>query len=192
MVEVSQYTGLITSEHADKPKFMAMVGSVCQGAVDLQNFLLGMPEAFDKDNAVGPQLDTVGEWVGISRNVNVPITNVYFAWDTAGVGWDQGVWMVPSDPTTGVTQLDDGTYLQIINAKIGANNWNGQLGTVIPLLNAIFGDSGTFCKITDNSNLTYTLHILGPQPSALFQALLTGGYIPLKPTGVAVTYSFGS
>lgn len=192
MADVSQYTSLITSQHADKPNFMAMVAAVCGAAVDQQNFLLSMPDAFDLDNAVGPQLDTVGEWVGISRDVNVPITNVYFSWDVSGVGWDQGIWMGPGDPTTGVTQLDDGTYLQIIQAKIGANNWQGSLGTVIPLLNAIFGDSDTYCKITDNSNLTYTLHVLGPQPSALFQALLTGGYIPLKPTGVDVTYSFGS
>ena len=192
MADVTSYTGLITSEHADKPNFMATVAAVCSGAVDQQNFLADMPSNFDLDNAVGPQLDAVGEWVGISRNINVPIDNVYFAWDTAGVGWDQGVWMGPGDPTTGVTALDDGTYLQVIKAKIGANNWNGTLGTVVPLYNAIFGSSGTFVKITDNSDLTFMLHVLGPQPSALFQALLTGGYIPLKPSGVTVTYSFGS
>ncbi|GLQ96487.1 DUF2612 domain-containing protein [Dyella mobilis] len=192
MGDATAYTGLITSQHADKPNFMAMVAAVCGAVVDQQNFLNAMPEAFDLDNAVGPQLDAVGAWVGISRNVNVPIDNVYFSWDETGVGWDQGVWMGPSDPSTGVTVLDDGTYLQVIQAKIGANNWDGTLGSVVPLYNAIFGTSGTYVKITDNSNLTFTLHVLGPQPSALFQALLTGGYIPLKPTGVAITYSFGS
>lgn len=192
MADVSQYTGLITSQHAGKPKFMAMVAAICGAAVDQQNFLNSMPGAFDLDNAQGPQLDTIGEWVGISRNINVPINNVYFSWDISGVGWDQGVWKGPGDPSTGVTSLDDGTYLQVIKAKIGANNWNGQLGTVVPLYNAIFGSSGTYVQITDNSDLTMTLHVLGPQPSALFQALLTGGYIPLKPTGVAITYSFGS
>lgn len=192
MADVSQYTSLITSQHADKPKFMATVAGVCGAAVDQLNFLSSMPFAFDLDNAQGPQLDAVGEWVGISRNVNVPIDNVYFSWDIEGIGWDQGVWMGPGDPTTGVTQLDDGTYLQVIKAKIGANNWKGDLGSVVPLYNAIFGNSGTYVQITDNSDLTITLHVLGPQPSALFKALLTGGYIPLKPAGVGITYSFGS
>lgn len=192
MADVSQYTGLITSQHATKPNFMAMIAAVCGGAVDQQNFLDGMPAQFDLDNAQGPQLDAVGEWVGIGRNINVPISNVYFSWDTTGVGWDQGVWKTAGDPTTGVTSLDDQTYLQVIKAKIGANNWKGDLGSVVPLYNAIFGDAGTYVQITDNSDLTITLHVLGPQPSALFQALLTGGYIPLKPTGIGITYSFGS
>ena len=67
MVDVSNYTALITSEHADKPKFMAMVEAVAQCFVDQQNLLLSVPTAFDLDDAVGVQLDAVGLWVGIGR-----------------------------------------------------------------------------------------------------------------------------
>lgn len=191
MALVTDYTGLITSEHSDKPKYMAMVGAIAGMFVDQQGFLGGMPASFDVDNAIGPQLDAVGLWVGITRNINIPVTNVYFSWDTAGVGWDQGVWQTPGDPNTGVTSLDDATYRQIIRAKIGANNWDGSLIDAVPLYNAIFGSSGTHVTITDNSDLTITVHLLGPSPSALFMALLTEGYIPIKPAGVAVTYILG-
>src|SRR5690348_17170401 len=109
MAQVSDYTGLITSEHADKPKFMAMVAAVAQCAVDQMTLLQSMPTAFDLDAAVGVQLDAVGIWVGLNRNIAVPIDNVYFSWDTAGVGWDQGVWKQPGDPDNGITRMDDGT-----------------------------------------------------------------------------------
>ena len=109
MAQVSDYTGLITSEHADKPKFMAMVAAVAQCAVDQMTLLQSMPTAFDLDAAVGVQLDAVGIWVGLNRNIAVPIDNVYFSWDTAGVGWDQGVWKQPGDPDNGITRMDDGS-----------------------------------------------------------------------------------
>ncbi len=192
MPAITDYTGLITSEHASAPKYIAMIAALAGAAVSQQQLVASMPAAFDVDQAIGPQLDAVGLWVGIGRNINVPINNVYFAWDTAGVGWDQGVWKGPGDPTTGVTTLDDGTYRQIIRAKIGANHWDGTLGTIVPLINNIFGSSGTYVQLTDNSDGTAIVNIFGPAPSALFMALLTGGYIPLKPAGVKFTYTLAS
>ncbi|MGC7970039.1 DUF2612 domain-containing protein, partial [Salmonella enterica] len=69
-----------------------------------------LPFDFDLDQAIGVQLDAVGEWVGISRNITVPLAGVYFSFDIAGLGFDQGVWKGPFDPDTGLTTLDDDTY----------------------------------------------------------------------------------
>jgi hypothetical protein len=138
MTDVTDYTGLVTSEHADKPNFMAMVGGVAQAFVDIQNQLSATPPAFDLDSAVGVQLDAVGLWVGVTRNVSTPLTGVYFSLDTVGLGFDQGVWQGPFDPTTGVVSLDDDTYRLLIRAKIGANSWDGTLGTSAAILNTIF------------------------------------------------------
>lgn len=143
MAQLTDYTDLVTSEHSDKPRFMATLSAVAQCFVDLQNGLIDIPDEFDLDNAVGVQLDAVGLWVGISRKVNTPLAGVYFSFDTSGLGFDQGVWQGPFDPTTGVTSLDDDTYRLLLRAKIGANHWDGTLGTSAAILNAIFGGSAS-------------------------------------------------
>lgn len=80
MADVLQYTRLITSEHNDKPRFMAMIEATVQGSVDLQNIQPEWPSLFDIYTAVGDQLDRLGEWVGASRNIAIPLTGVYFTW----------------------------------------------------------------------------------------------------------------
>lgn len=185
MADVSKYVGLITSEHADKPKFSAMVAAVAQCFVDQQNALGDFIPAFDLDQAVGDQLDILGLWVGITRRVNTPLVGVYFSFDITGVGFDQGVWQGPFDPSTGVTLLDDDTFRVLIRAKIGANHWDGTLGSSAAILDQIFGN-GTHVFIQDNQDMSMTIGISGTIPSAVLLALLKGGYIPLRPEGVLV------
>lgn len=187
MAEITDYIGKLTSEHADKPRFSAMVAAVARCFVDAQNALAGMPASFDLDGAVGKRLDDVGLWVGVSRNVRVPLAGVYFSFDTAALGFDQGVWKGPFDPDTGVTSLDDETYRLLIRARIGANHWDGTLAGMNATLSQIFsGDTHVF--IQDNQDMSITVGISGKVPSALFLALLVGGYIPIKPQAVHVDY----
>jgi hypothetical protein len=189
MAQVSDYTGLITSGHADKPKFMAVVAAVAQCAVDQMTLLQSMPTAFDLDQAVGVQLDAVGIWVGLNRNIAAPIDNVYFSWDTADVGWDQGVWKQPGDPDTGITRMDDGTYRLMLRAKIGANKWDGSMGGSVAILQGVFVGSGVAAKIVDNQDMTMTIVMSGGSLSALAKAMIEQGYIPIKPVGVGATYA---
>lgn len=190
MADVSTYTGRITAEHADKPKYMAMVAAVTQCFVNQQNFLGAMPAAFDLDQAIGDQLDIVGEWVGLTRSIKVPIANVYFSWDTVNVGWDTGVWKRPSDPDAGITELDDNSYRLLLRAKIGANHWNGSLADSVPILQGIFAPEGLSPVLTDNQDMTMTIKLSGGQLSALSRALIDGGYVPIRPAGVGVSYVY--
>ena len=185
MADLSQYTDLITSEHNKRPKFMAVVETLAEPMVDLQNVLSAMPGKFDLDNAVGDQLDTIGLWVGISRDVPVPLTGVYFSLDIDGLGFDQGSWKGPFDPDAGLTRLDDDTYRLVIRAKIGANHWDGTLESSKAILDSIFG-GGTFVFIQDNQDMSMTIGIAGVIPSAVFLAVLANGFIPLKPEGVRI------
>ncbi|GMG90650.1 hypothetical protein Cmtc_18700 [Cupriavidus sp. TKC] len=185
MADLATYTDLITSEHNQQQDFMAVVEALAQPMVGLQNLLGSMPGKFDLDNAVGVQLDDVGAWVGISRNISTPLTGVYFSLDTAGLGFDQGSWKGPFDPDTGLTRLDDETYRLVIWAKIGANHWDGTLESSKAILDSIFG-GGTFVFIQDNQDMSMTIGVAGQVPSAVFLALLSGGYIPLKPEGVRI------
>ncbi|WP_321789393.1 DUF2612 domain-containing protein [Burkholderia pyrrocinia] len=188
MADLTDYTALITSEHRDKPKFMATIAAVVQPLVDQVNLLQSMPGKFDLDNAVGVQLDDVGLWVGVSRKIRTPLTGVYFSFDIAGLGFDQGTWKGPFDPDTGLTVLDDDTYRLVIRAKIGANHWDGTLEQSAAILNSIF-DADTHVFIEDRQDMSMTIGIAGKVPPATFLALLSGGYIPLKPEGVRVNYT---
>ena len=188
MADLTEYTALITSEHSDKPRFMATVESLVQPLVDQMGVLQSMPGRFDLDNAVGVQLDDVGLWVGVSRKIRTPLTGVYFSFDIAGLGFDQGTWKGPFDPDSGLTVLDDDTYRLVIRAKIGANHWDGTLEQSAAILNSIF-DADTHVFIEDHQDMSMTIGIAGKVPPATFLALLSGGYIPLKPEGVRVNYT---
>ena len=115
MATIGQYEDLIVPEHQGQPNFTATVDLSCQPYVDEQNLLANYDLLFDLDVAVGAQLDAVGVRIGRSRQVTTPLTGVYFAWDTAGLGWDQGYWQGEFDPSTGVTSLDDATYRLLLD-----------------------------------------------------------------------------
>ncbi|WGS52663.1 DUF2612 domain-containing protein [Paraburkholderia sp. D15] len=187
MTDASNYTALIASEHADKPKFVAMVAAVAQCFADQQNALSSIPPSFDLDNAAGAQLDAVGLWVGVGRGINTPISGVYFSFDTVKLGFDQGVWQGPFDPSVGITSLDDDTYRLLIRARIGANRWDGTSDSSIEILQSIFG-SQTQLFLQDNGDMSIVIGIVGTSPNALFLALLQGGYVPLRPSTVSVQY----
>lgn len=187
MADITEYTGKITSEHADKPKFMAMVEAVSQCFLDANLASAGLPENFDLDSAVDAQLDDVGLWVGVSRYISTPLAGIYFSLDVDGLGFDQGAWKGPFDPDAGVTVLDNETYRTLLRAKIGANHWDGTLEQSKAILDLVFsGDSLVF--IQDNQDMTITIGVAGKSPSAIELALLTGGYIPIKPQSVGVDY----
>ncbi len=181
------YTELITAEHADKPRFKAMV-SLVSGAFGANSDVFAqIVEAFDLDTAIGNQLDVIGQWVGISRYVQTPLA-VYFSLDTAGLGFDQGSWQGPYDPTQGLTSLDDETYRRMIRAKIGANNWDGTLTEMQSILAQVFSGTSTRIFAADNQDMTMGVYLAGTYPSAVMQSLLKNGYLPLKPEGVKLDY----
>jgi hypothetical protein len=89
---MSKYTDLITNYHATKPLFFQHVDLSTRPLLDTSTALNSLITAFDIDTAVGVQLDILGEWIGRSRYVAVPISGIFFSWDTDGLGYDQGVW----------------------------------------------------------------------------------------------------
>jgi len=189
-VQLSQYTSLITSEHQSAPNFMAMVSLLAQWAVDRQNMLASIPGLYDIDDAVGSQLDAVGLWVGASRNLSVPLTNVYFSLDIAGLGLDQGVIQGPFDPTTGLVSLPDAQYRILLYATIAANNWDGTIPGAYTAWNTIFEPLGYSILIQDYQNRTMGIALIGPTPDAVTLALFKGGYLNLIPAGVGVAFYF--
>lgn len=139
--DLQAYLGLVTSEHQPKPKFNATLAAALQPIMDTQAALAAMMQSFDIDTAIGAQLDVDGLWVGASRNLQAAVAGVYFAWDTAGVGWDQGVWLGPGESPTSLTVLPDGQYRTLIRARIANNQWDGTIPQAYAIGSDIFGQA---------------------------------------------------
>ncbi len=161
MPDLDHYTGLITSQHNTKPKFMATVAALVQPLVDLQAMLAQLPADFDLDDAVGVQLDAVGMWAGISRVIN---------------------------GDAGLFSLSDDTYRLLIKTKIGANHWDGTSEGMLAIFEVLFADYDVY--VIDNFDMSMVVGIRGALPGDELLAIFQGGYIPLKPVGVRINYAF--
>ena len=179
------YVDYITSEHNDKPLYTSIIASLTQPLVDIQATLNSMVNKFDIDSAVGDQLDKVGEWIGVTRRLSIPLTGVYFAFNTAGVGLDQGTWHGPFDPLTHLDVLPDDSYRTLLRAKIANNRWDGTITGAYEFMQQVFPNNTFF--IQDNQDMSMLIGVSGANPlNAVTYALLTGGYLNIKPAGVRI------
>lgn len=183
------FLDLVTSEHNDKPKFMETLLALVQPLADNIATMRSMPPAFDLDVSVGDQEDKTGQWIGRSRYLSVPLEGVYFSFDTDGLGFDEGVWQGPFDPNSGLEALPDEEYRTLLKATVVANQWTGTVPDAYEAYDVLFGPEGLSILIFDNQNMTMDLGFvgIGVPPDAVTLALLTGGYLNLKPAGVRVT-----
>lgn len=186
---LSDYTGRIPPQNATKPKFMATVAALVQPALDIQKVAAFLAAgAFDLDQAVGVQLDQVGVWVGRERAVTIPLSGVYFSFDTPNLGFDQGNWQGPFDPTGGITLLDDETYRLLLRAKILMNSWDGSTAVAAQAIQLLFSASpGTIVTLQDNQDMSMTVGVSGVVPSAALISMLQNDEFNIRPVGVSIT-----
>ncbi len=193
MPSLNDYLSLITSEYSDPTTcgdYIATVSAVVQPYVDMQALLSGVNRLFDLDVAVGQQLDTTGQWIGLTRYIVEPL-DIYFSWATAGLGWGQGIWRAPYQPTTGLVALDDPHYRILLKARVIANQWDGTIPDAYASWNTLFAPEGFQLLIQDSNNMSIVLALLSTTGSAvdpLSRALFTGGLLGLVPAGVRVEY----
>lgn len=180
---VDRYLNRVPSATRSQEKFAAFLTAILDEFVATQNVIDSLPFEFDIDNAVGVQLDAVGERIGFSRYLTAPIVGVYFELDGLGVGLDEGILLGPLDSTDGITRLDDGTYRLLLKIKARANTWDGSLEDAQKILDAISGN-GTYVFIQDRFDLSFVLGVGGIVPSKLFVAILKQMKEWLKPGGV--------
>jgi len=185
---MSKYTDRITNYHRRKPLFVEHVDLSTRPLSDVSSAMYGLISAFDIDDAVGIQLDALGEWIGRSRIVSQPIAGVYFSFNTDGLGWDQGVWQGPYDPDSGFTSLSDDTYRIVLKAKIAINNWDGQNDSLPPILEAALEGSGLKMQIVDNQDMTISVWVFPETDISLVSqeliAAIKQGYLTVKAAGV--------
>lgn len=157
-----EYLDLITSEHWDKPKYVAYVRSFLDLASPIEDCLDDFVELFNIENAEGDQLDKLGQLFNISRYL--PFNSIYVS-----------------------SPLDDDTYRLVIKAKILKDHWDGTRKGMEEIMEAVF--PGLIYDIVDNQNMTITITIVDPRITNEQEVLINQGYILPKPSGVGVTYS---
>lgn len=156
----NEYTGLIAGYHVGKERYTSWVFTLTEPLRIARERLAAMREDFDVDTAIGAQLDAVGVRVGVSRNLPMTLTDVYFALDNVdGVGLDLGVWKGQYDPVDGTTTLGDETYRAVIKAKIAQNHWDGTRGSLPDFLGEVLGQFGQPAKVLDLEDLD-TMHVV--------------------------------
>lgn len=182
------YLNLVTSEHRNQPDFITMLTAVLQPFADLQVVMASFPSLYDIDVAVGVQEDAVGEWVGITRDLEVPITGVYFELDSATLGLDQGILQGPLDPTDGITVLPDDIYRTLLYAVRLNNSWNGTIPGAYEIWNTLFAGTGTGILIQQGIGMHMTFALTGTTPTPLVLELYFSGDLNVRPEGVTVDY----
>lgn len=186
--DITKYTNLITSEHASAPNYMAALAALVQPIANQIQTLKDMPAKFDLDTAIGDQLDAVGARVGKTRFLETPLTNVFFSWDTTGLGWEEGYWQGPFDPDTGITRLEDEPYRTLLYATIAANNWDGTIPGAYAAWQTLF--QGQFnLLIQDHGDMSMSVGVVVPADftwDPVTKALLLSGALNMRPAGVLV------
>lgn len=164
MLPVGYYNARLTSEYNTAVKFHQWLLAVLSIANDATNCLANTSSAFDIDFAVGVQLDILGQFIGVSRTLNF-------------------------QPSGGVSPiLDDPTYRILLKATIANNQWDGKIGSLYPIWNALF--PGGHITIEDNQNMTANIIITGAF-SSIITDLITHDLIVPRPQTVAYTYFIG-
>lgn len=183
------YLNLITSEYQDQPNYMAMIAATVSPMVRVQALMQSMQALggiFDLSTPpIGDQLGIIGQWVGASRDLEIPVSGVFFTWDgSAAQGWDSGIWQDPTNDQV-LTVLPDDVYLTLILAKIAANRWDGTTEGAYDIWAVLFPTM--VLLIQDNENMSFVIAIQGTVLNTLTIALLTNGVLPLRPEGVEIT-----
>ena len=160
------YMNLLTSEYQISTKLKAWLNAVLQPFIQAGVIFGCMPiKYFDLDKAVGPQLDILGQIVGVNRTVNF-------------------------QPSGGINPtLDDYTYRILLKAKIAQNQWDGQLDSLYTIWGQLF--PGGVINVQDNQNMTASITLAGSF-SSIIQDLITNGYIIPRPEAVEYNLFFAT
>lgn len=182
---IQTYLDLITSEYSEQPNFNSVVSFSVTPCVTVQDVLLSMIPKFDLGTPpVGDQLDIIGKWVGVSRDVAIPIAGILFSWnDVDSDGWDMGIWSSVNNPNV-ITVLPDDAYLTLILARIAANHWDGTTEGAYIIWESVFPQY--ILLIEDQQDMSFIIGIIGQLDSLTYQ-LLIQGYLPLRPEGVLIS-----
>jgi len=193
---VNYYVNRLIFQYSEQPNAQMLTALMVKQALadDLTTLLIN---AFDIDTAVGPQLDIIGKYVGVPRNINPVGSSIpYWGFENyavpptgnpigfrnyAGTTNTSGVWESYSDAAQPATNLNDDQYRLVIQLQIILNSNDGTLASIQQYLNDLLPG---FVTLTDNQNMTLTYNV-----SNIYTTLnisLLERFLP-APMGVGIT-----
>lgn len=199
-VTLSYYIGKIPPLHASQPRFVAELSLLLQPLVDAQNLLADLPTVyFDLDQAIGVQLDILGQWIGRRRQIPVPLQNVFLSLGDPMRGLGKGIWYNPDvNPGATYTNLDEDSYRRLLRAVSVANRWDGTVTTAHAVLDRFFPsalgsyafaqDCGWGVESAASVQMKMIIGISGQIPNIVDLEVIKQGLLGLKPATVEVDY----
>ena len=186
------YKNLLPSQSRFLERFPQVIEAITAGSTTIQRLFDNFPSDFDIDTAMGPQLDIIGQWVGLSRVLPVPISGVYFEWDGAdAVGWDKGLWQGPFDPDTGPVLMSDDNYRRLLRVKILVNHWDGSMEQLSLIWNAFLPPDSPGI-IIDGQDMTLSFGFEGADVTGVDLAILNIALSLIKPSAVRIRDVFSA
>ncbi len=183
------YVNLITSQHRQKEKFIAMIKAVSQPMTDCFNFLSNLHSKYDVDNANDPYLETLAHWTGTPTIIPGAAQLEYFGFEdqenslTFGETDDPdvgGYFRESGQSGTGGL-IPKGEFLRrLIQAKILKNHSSGNINETREILRLVLNHDQF--KVIDNNDMTVSFINLSPRFTDT-EKILVRMFFPL-PSGV--------
>ncbi|APF21690.1 DUF2612 domain-containing protein [Clostridium butyricum] len=160
-MSIDDYLRQVTSQYQSSPKFMAWMKHHIDTLDGTKEILKNFNFYYDIDEAIGTQLDALGETVGRNRQLDFQPLNGY-------------------NPI-----MTDEVYRLVIKAKIAMNMWDGLLDGIYDIWDNIFEDISL--EIKDNQDMTIDAYVVG-FVNQIRQYLVQEGMIVPRPEGVKINY----
>lgn len=188
MPNENEYTELIAGAHREKPRFTEWVYQLTEPVLEARNGLADMIKQYDIDLAEGKQLDAIGVRVGVSRQLKLRITDVFFAFDDVdGIGFDLGIWKTPRDDEYGITELGDDVYRVLLKAKVALNQYKGKNESLDDLLRLVmnaFGVNTAQWSYVDKQDMSIDIYVFKKMVPPIVWELFSKKVFTLNHAGV--------
>lgn len=124
------YANLLIIQYRNLPNARGTIESLV-GESYADGISLDVLNAFDLETAVGQQLDILGKYIGLSRQVNIFLPNQ-------------------------TTRLNDDDYRTLLKLKLITNNGRASTGEIKKSLYELFPDT---IRVYDNRDMSYTYFV---------------------------------
>ena len=190
------YVQRLGNLYRTKPKAAATIALLAKQTL-ADNLVSSFNAGFDLDLAVGEQLDIIGKYVGVSRDVQVEDTRPYFGFVTATYPTEpqnpngfviaasisinaDGVWYEAEFSNQSTTQLADYQYKQLLKIKISTNSSDNTMASLQKQIETFFNGQ---LQCRDNKDMTMAYYY---SRSIQLPLSVLQSYLP-RPMGVGIT-----
>ncbi len=193
---VDQYVDRLILQYRDKPRARATIAILLKQAV-ADALADSLATCFNLATAVGPQLDIVGKYIGVPRNVGPAGSTDFYGFQNYGgtgntIGFRNypgttnltGVWETYTDGDGPDTDLNDIEYRLVLQLKVILNANDGTNASIMAYLNQFFPGQ---VAMVDNQDMTVTYTV---SPDVPIDTTTLAAYLP-KPMGVGITVNVG-